>query len=162
MLCTVVATRSVVSTGGFTLFECLIVLTILGMLCAFALPFQAQQIEKTRQKLLIEEIKSAIAYARVMALSQQKVLHLQPLDAEGDWSQGACLSQEMTEPKHCLRIWRWKQRGFQVFWQGFPAQKYIRFASFITQLASNGYFRVQSPLLGPRTLVLNRLGHMRT
>ena len=73
--------KSSISSRGFSLIELLIVLTIIGILTALAIPAMVAQRRMLRSTAVTREIMTQLRYARQLAMSQRQSITFQYDDA---------------------------------------------------------------------------------
>jgi len=122
-------------TRGFTLAELLIVLTILAIVSAFAIPSFTSLVKKSRQKTELSELISLINLARNTAIQRQVSVTLCPVNTEKkcekDWSNPIIAfidpdrSGRISEPSRILRVLPRQRYGFFVGKTGI--HNYFRF-----------------------------------
>lgn len=72
---------------GFNLIETLISLVIIAILVSIATPFSSNIISKWQMKSVIQDIESAVILARNLALTQARVIYIEPIN-NNSWSSG--------------------------------------------------------------------------
>lgn len=79
-----------VRSGGFTLVELLIVITILAIFAGQAIPSMTNLVDDARRKSVINDLIGAINLARAAAVTESTTVTLCPLDDSGsctkDWT----------------------------------------------------------------------------
>ena len=148
----------VLKIAGFTWIELLMSLTLFALLLLMGIPYTTHFLQKNQAEVIKDEIKSAIRFSRLRALSEGQDLVLMPMAASNDWSGGMQLM------KRGLRIfeWHWASPQIHVRWQGFQSNHFLRFAADVSRYATNGSFFIQSPSRPVVTLVVNRLGRVQS
>ncbi|MFY7698289.1 MAG: GspH/FimT family protein [Legionella sp.] len=149
--------------SGFTLLELLVVLVISLLVLFFSLATMRQFTEKNQVTSLIDQLKSAIYYARIQAVIIDKPLILRPL-LSNNWSKGAMLfidnaSHLCRENCQILQLWQWNVSE-DISWHGFQSQNYLLFTPDVSSQAVNGYFEIIQKNQHYK-LILNRFGRIR-
>lgn len=151
---------------GFTFLELMIYLVIFTLFLTFSTSVGVSFYQKNQQQTIAEEIKAAIHFAQLQALSTGQNLVLTPLDARNDWSYGMLLF--IDNPKHhydseskLIHKWQWVAKSVHVTWQGFQSKRYLLFTPTINNNAVNGYFMIHSPLSNDIKLTINRIGRIK-
>lgn len=148
---------------GFTLLELLIVLSIVGIISLFSMASYSLLLEKNEEQIIVDDIKSAIHYARIQAVSYGHQVTLTPLDAHSDWSKGIKITQldKKTNKELVVHQWQWPRRKWSLIWSGVNSEKII-FSNNPVNAISNGTFTLSSlPSKKKKIIVLNRIGRIR-
>ncbi|MDI9819889.1 MULTISPECIES: GspH/FimT family protein [unclassified Legionella] len=148
---------------GITLLELLIYLGLSGFILFMCLPSWSPFLHKNQLNLVVDELNSAIHYARNMALVSESALLLAPLPHK-DWSEGMILFVD--NPKHqyesgdkLLYQWQWTHPGVQLSWKGFQSNDYLLFSNDLNHAALSGHFDIVSEFAHVK-LVVNRFGRI--
>lgn len=150
------------SVKAYTLLEVLVVLIILVILSLIGLGFSSAFREKNQQQIILDEIKTAIHYARIQAVLYGHPLYLTPLNEHQDWSEGAMLYYLNNGAMETLYQWQWKHNNWHIAWSGVNSANTITFASNPSNAISNGKFIItQTRTQEQKILVLNRLGRVK-
>lgn len=151
---------------GLSLIEMLIVLLIIGILALFSPLAFHKLLKKNQIDVTVDEIKMAIQFSKINALSQAHPVILTPISGEMNWSEGMALCVD--NPLHqcvsnhgTIREWHWFHNGIEVNWLGFESNHYLRFSPDLMGRAANGYFMVKDQSNQPVKLIVNRLGRVR-
>ena len=148
---------------GLSLFELLVVLLLISLICAFGLPLSVQWIQNQQGWIMQKDIEQAVEYATQESVILGEPLRLLPYRKQ-DWSTGLRLVKECdvlhSKPK-ILHSWQWYHAGLTVKWQGFLSEFYLRFTPNLKQLALNGYFLIESDSQPPIKITLNKIGRAR-
>jgi prepilin-type N-terminal cleavage/methylation domain-containing protein len=149
---------------GFTLIELLCTLSVCAMLLFSASASWTAFKESNEQKVLIDEIKNAIHYATLKAMSDGQAMRLAPKELVLDWSKGMDLVALSTpnHEMHLVHTWTWRPHHWGIQWFGVHGSHYIDIQANTLKAMSNGRFvltnkRTQEQIV----LVLNRLGRIR-
>ncbi|MCX7116804.1 MAG: GspH/FimT family pseudopilin [Legionellales bacterium] len=153
--------------AGFTLIELFVSLSIISILICLGFSLKTNLVEKNQIKARAEDVKSAIAYARMHALNSGEALVLSHLPNTPDWSQGMMLfvdnrQHQYVTPSQFLHEWHWKQQGIHLTWRGFQSQDHLIFTPKLSQNAVNGTFILTDTMNQRRTLIVNRLGRVKS
>ena len=151
---------------GFSLIEVLTVLVIFGILCAYSMSHMTFLLNKNELTVIADEIKQALHFAKIEALTHAHTLTLAPLSDSSDWSRGMVLfvdnkTHQMTPETTPLREWRWRQSTLHVSWHGFESTHYLRFSPTLLERGANGYFILKDGERARVKLVVNRLARVR-
>jgi prepilin-type N-terminal cleavage/methylation domain-containing protein len=147
---------------GFTLLELLIGLTVCGFLLFSGLVSWSQWRQKNERQLLINEIKTAIHYAKIQAISYGRPLLLSSKNSNHDWSKGMNLTLVQRDSKQLLHQWGWENPNWTVRWLGVNGLNNIIITGSASNALNNGRFILKNKNTGETIeLVLNRLGRVR-
>lgn len=151
---------------GFSLLELLVVLMILGIVSGYGLSFLPSLFNKNQHEVIADEIKQAIHFAKIEALTRDRVLTLSPISEDADWSTGMRLFEDNqmhhdTPKSMVVREWRWRRGSIKVTWQGFESKDYLRFTPDLLSRSANGCFLIQDGRNQQIKLVVNRLARVR-
>lgn len=158
--------RSTYTQSGISLIELLIYLTIVGMLFCLTTPFAPSFYKKNELQVIVDEIKSAIRYAKLQAIIRGECLILTHRSGTSDWSSGMALyveklsSRKQPVRESLLYEWRWQAVGSHVAWNGFQSKDYLRFGPDLNQSVVNGTFLIDVDSQHPIRLIVNRLGRV--
>lgn len=148
---------------GFTLLELLIVLSILALISLFSMASYSVFLEKNEQQIIVDEIKSAVHYAKMEAVSHGHQVALAPLDIHSDWSKGIVMTQldKKINKEIVVHQWQWSHRHWSLTWSGVNSEKII-FSNNPVSAISNGTFTLASMRSKTqKVIVLNRIGRIR-
>lgn len=141
---------------GFHLLELMVCLSIITIFLCMAFPWGQTFLSQARVKQVVQDIESAVRYARNLSYLQKKTSILLPLK-EKDWSSGMkLLIENSSQP---IAEWKWALAALQVEWLGFYDPYQIRFASSLHHASCSGHFLVRSGQVSQK-IVLNRLGRI--
>lgn len=145
---------------GITFIECIIVLSLMVILSVFSISSWTSMRQNNERDVLINEIKTAIHYAKIQALNRGQPVVLLSLDKEQqDWSLGMLLTLKKTQ--EILYQWRWHHHYWLVQWIGAQNTKAVVISDSPRHAMSNGKFILTNARTQERTmLVLNRLGRI--
>lgn len=150
---------------GFSLIEIFTALLIFGILCGYGLSFLSSLMNKNKREVIADEIVQAIQFAKIEALTHNRVFTLAPM-FEDDWSKGMRLFEDnkihrYTPQATLIREWQWAHRGVEVTWHGFESTMYLRFTPDLLARSANGRFIVKTSEDHQIHLVMNRLARVR-
>jgi prepilin-type N-terminal cleavage/methylation domain-containing protein len=151
---------------GFTLIEIISALVILGILCACTLSFLPLLLKKNQMTVIVDDIKHAVQYAKLDALSNLRTVILTPLDEEKNWSTGMILCEDNPN-HHCgpeairIRQWQWHSPSVRVTWRGMESTNYLRITPTLVNRIASGHFIVKENHGSEMCLVVNRLARVR-
>lgn len=151
---------------GFTLFELLISLSIVSIVCLFALPYWSSFYQNYQLQVRQHEIQQAVRFAKMQAQLMHQSLLLVPIDGRDDWSFGMRLLVDNAQHRYTpealvLHEWHWHHSMMTIRWHGFQSNGYLLFANHIRNYAVNGYFLMQTHQGRVVKLIVNRLGDVR-
>lgn len=149
---------------GYTLIELLFVLGIFSLLCFFSMSSLTGLRQRNEEQVMLDEIKSAIQFAKVQAVNFNQPLYLTALD-DLNWSEGIALfrTDYKSHKKTLVQQMAWKHPFWNISFSGVNGLKQIIISSDITQSMSNGRFILKNTLTKKQiVLTLNRLGRIKT
>lgn len=160
--------------SGYTLIELLIVLAVISILLASALPKFTAIIAQERSTILTNTIAGALAYARSEAiLKQATVITCQSTNADtcnnsGSWHEGWIIfidtngNKQREEDEKLLRVYSAINNGTRAIFKGSAGIKYyVKYKA--TGLAHpNGSFLICNPSIGTgKALIMAHSGRLR-
>ena len=80
--------RAVSRAAGFTIIELMLVLTVLGVLAAMALPSLSDLVKGQRVKTASSDVYASLIYARSEAIKRAADVAVVPNTPTGDWAAG--------------------------------------------------------------------------
>jgi type IV fimbrial biogenesis protein FimT len=149
---------------GFTLIELLTTLAILGCLSILSFGSYSYLMRANEQQIIIDELKTAIQYAKMQALGLDNSVILTPLDSSHNWAKGMVLStwDKKTNTLKILYQWQWNHPCWILMWKGLHSSDKIIFSSYLASAMSNGHFTLSNRVLNQNiSIILNRLGRVR-
>jgi len=149
---------------GFTLIELLITIVILVGLSSMGIASYAYLIRKNEQQMIIDQLKTAVQYAKIQAITLGNPVYLAPLDTNLDWSNGAILYtfNKKTNKSELVYQWQWHHPQWSITWTGINFAHKIMFTNNPANAISNGHFTLVNFQTGKQTvIILNRLGRIR-
>jgi prepilin-type N-terminal cleavage/methylation domain-containing protein len=147
---------------GHTLLEVLIALAIISAVTVLYVNSASVLVRKNEQQTLIDDIKNAIKYTRLNAITLGCPLYLEPIDPSRDWSKGMKLLKKNANKMELLHQWHWNHSNWSVSWVGGYSSKIIKVAHSPVNAISNGTFFLLNLKTHDRTkLVLNRLARVK-
>lgn len=147
---------------GFTFLELVFILLLGSILSCLAFSSFAPLKQKNEQHRLVNELKNALRYARIKALSEGHDLMLSPIKAN-DWSSGINLFDlSIHDQKNTLlHQWDWHTGNWILDWQGVNGADSL-VISGSTRALNNGRFILEHRFSHKKiTLIVNRLGRVR-
>jgi|HubBroStandDraft_6_1064221.scaffolds.fasta_scaffold612956_2 Tfp pilus assembly protein FimT len=150
--------------NGFTLIEVLITLiffagiSLLGVISASFLKY------RNEGRLLVDEIKTAIQYAKIQAITRGNPVYLSPLDKSLNWSKGVKLIQynRKKNKEDLLYQWEWHHPRWSITWTGVNSLDKIMLSNSPVRAISNGKFiAFNSYTKEGLEIILNRLGRVK-
>ncbi|KTD41179.1 GspH/FimT family pseudopilin [Legionella parisiensis] len=149
---------------GFTLLELVITMSLFLGLSMVGIGSYTYFMRKNEQKALIDELRTAIQYAKMQAIILGNSVYLAPIDATCSWSKGMILSflNKETNTIEPIYQWQWSHPRWELNWEGVSATNKIVFSTYPGQAISYGRFI----LINKNTheqfiIILNRLGRIR-
>ncbi|KTD68091.1 MULTISPECIES: GspH/FimT family pseudopilin [Legionella] len=149
---------------GFTLLELLIAMTLFLGLSIIGIASYTYFINKNEQQTIIDELRTAIQYAKIQAMILGNPVYLAPLNSSSDWSNGVVLRflNKQTNQLKLIYQWQWSHPRWRLSWEGAGSTKKIIFATSLGQGMSNGHFILVNKVTHEQvTMILNRLGRIR-
>lgn len=149
---------------GFTLLELLITMTLFISLSIIGIGSYTYFLKKNEQKTIIDELRTAIQYAKMQAIILGSPVHLAPLDTSSNWSNGMVLNfvNKKTNKMERIHQWQWNHPRWFLNWEGVGSANRIGFSTYPGQAISNGRFiLINKDNQEQVTLILNRLGRIR-
>lgn len=149
---------------GFTLLELLFTLSIIAVLSAVCGVSLSYFTSKNEQQVILDEIRSAIVYAKLQALSLGDQVVLSSLDNTNNWSQGMVLVHfnKKNNNKETLYQWRWHHPHWLLEWSGMNSYNKLILSNNPLTAMSNGHFKLTNIHTNEHLdIVLNRLGRIR-
>jgi prepilin-type N-terminal cleavage/methylation domain-containing protein len=92
--------------SGFTMVELMIILVVIAIMVAFAVPSFQDLTKKARTNSMTNQLVNDLAYAKSEALMRSTVVSLLPYSDNADWSAGWCVFVDSIAPnaKNCASI----------------------------------------------------------
>jgi prepilin-type N-terminal cleavage/methylation domain-containing protein len=149
---------------GFTLLELLITLVLLACLSSLAAVSYSYLLRKNEQQVIMDELRTAVHYAKIQALILGHTVSLTPLDASLNWSKGMVLStwRKKNNTMETLYQWQWHHPRWNLTWIGARSSERVIISNNPAGAISNGHFTlVNADTRQNVVLVLNRLGRIR-
>ncbi|PWY55986.1 pilus assembly protein [Legionella qingyii] len=150
--------------NGFTLLELLITMSVFIGLSIIGIGSYTYFVKKNEQKTIIDELRTAIQYAKMQAIILGNPVYLSPQDASSNWSKGIVLNflNKKTNQMELIYQWQWSHPRWDLHWDGVSSSKKITFSTYPGQAISNGRFILMNLDTHEQTVViLNRLGRIR-
>lgn len=149
---------------GYTFIEVLVTLIIISGLMLFTLVFSSDFLQKNEQQTLVDELRTAIQYAKMQAIIQGGPVALSPLDRAGNWSTGMTLIKidKKSKQLQVLHQWQWHHPHWVLHWSGVNKKQAITLSNNPMTAISNGQFHlIHMKSQKEIVLILNRLGRVR-
>lgn len=149
---------------GFTLLDLLITMALVAGLSIIGMSSYSYFVKKNEQQIIIDELRTAIQYAKIQAMIRNTSVFLAPLNASLNWSNGMALSSmnKKTNQIELIYQWQWSHPRWSLNWIGVSSNNKIVFYNNLTQAISNGRFNlINNNTHEQVTLILNRLGRVR-
>ena len=148
---------------GFTLIEVLVTLVLLVGLTLISFNSASFLRHKNERQIIIDELGTAIQYAKIQAISLGHPVYLTSLDNQLNWSKGMVLTQDNNKnDKTILYQWQWHHPGWNVVWSGANVSQKIILSNNPVNAISNGKFIIFDPFTKESVvIILNRLGRIR-
>lgn len=155
---------------GFSLFELLICLSVLGIVTALAAPAFGELLQRNRQQIAIEHLRETVNFARIAAITRKSTVSIchAPVDtceATNLWSAATRVFPDLdrdgvqSAEEETLLVSELPE-GLHWRWNNFRQQPHLTFLSNGTTDSLNGSFilcRGDNPLA---RLVLNKAGRI--
>jgi type IV fimbrial biogenesis protein FimT len=149
--------------NGFTLIEALIALICFAGLSLFGVISASFLKYNHERQVIISEIKAAIQYAKMQAITRSSPLYLTSLDQSHNWSNGMKLVQ-YNSAKNTVELlyqWEWHHPRWNITWNGVRSLNKIILSNNPISAMSNGKFVVFNAHTKEQVvIVLNRLGRV--
>ncbi len=145
------------NVGAYSLIELMLGLSLLASMALFSIPLISSLYQNNQIQVLQDDIKSAVHYAKSMAMVSGKNAILKPLGNLHDWSQGMVLLVD-NQPVH---TWQWSLGDNKILWRGFQSTDFLLFSADAGRNSANGYFLVMKNKQPVIKLMINRLGRVR-
>jgi prepilin-type N-terminal cleavage/methylation domain-containing protein len=153
-----------VNIKGFTLLELLITMVLLTILATLSVSSYSYLVHKNEQQVIIDELKTAVQYAKMQALILGKSVSLEPIDQSFNWAHGLLLStwNNKIHQSETLYQWQWHHPHWQLTWKGVYSKDKILFSDNPGGAISNGHFiLINISTAQNKMIILNRLGRIR-
>ncbi|KGP64445.1 pilus assembly protein [Legionella norrlandica] len=150
---------------GFTLIEIVVTLAILSGLLFIGTKSLFSITQKNERQVLIDNIKTAIQYSKIQAISLGAPLHLTPLNSNENWSNGMALLKlnEASKKMELIYQWQWNSKHWNIDWHGVDSTNKITLSNNLAHAISNGKFILDNRLTHEKvTITLNRFGRVKT
>lgn len=149
---------------GYTYFEFLISISLVVLAFSYAIPSYLSLRHQNMEKLLIEDIKSAVYLARNTAIIKQTNVILSPL-VGNNWSSGLKLMLETNKNKinpdeNFIMQWAWDFPNLNVRWKGFRSERFIIFSRSLKNAATSGHFEILDKNGSIIWIIINRYGRL--
>ena len=151
-------------TKGLTLIEVLFTLVLIGILSLLGIASFARWIGENEKKVILDEVRIAVQYSRIQALSRGNPVTLSPLDVKQNWSKGIVLTQynKAINQVELLYQWQWDHPHWLLEWSGISSSNKIILSNNPVSAISNGHFDLTNYRTKERVvIILNRLGRLR-
>ena len=149
---------------GFTLIEVLITLILLAGLSLLTISSASFFTYRNEQQTIIDEIRTAIQYAKIQATTLGRPVYLAPFDESLNWSAGMILTQCKVEQNtsDLLYQWHWYHPGWNITWSGASSLNKIILSNNPESAISNGQFVLFNSHTKERIIIiLNKLGRIK-
>ena len=149
---------------GFTLIEVLITLIFLAGLFLLSITSVSFLRYKNERQTIIDEIRTAIQYAKIQATILGHPVYLAPVDTSLNWSQGMTLTQynNKKNTSNLLYQWHWNHPRWNITWSGVGALNKITLSNNPVSAISNGQFLLFNSYTKEHVaIILNKLGRVK-
>ena len=162
------------NTNGFTFFELIISLAIIGILLSLSLPGLSDMVHTQRANAITNDIYHSLIYTRNKAIRQNTAHTICPSDDHiqcirtRNWSQHDIiifsdnnLNATIDSPEELLRVLEVKNRKFDIQWRAFQNKRYIQWLPSGLTNYQNGSFKICPVNAKPqyaRSIILNAIG----
>ncbi|MCE0723903.1 MULTISPECIES: GspH/FimT family pseudopilin [Legionella] len=149
---------------GFTLLELMITMFLFLSLSIVGIGSYTYFMKKNEQKTFIDELRTAIQYAKMQAIILGNSVYLAPLDVSSSWSNGMVLNflNKKTNKIELIYQWQWSHPHWDLNWVGVSTTNKIVFSTHPGQAISNGHFiLINKDTREQVVIILNRLGRIR-
>ncbi|WP_131794702.1 GspH/FimT family pseudopilin [Fluoribacter gormanii] len=149
---------------GFTLLELLITMSVFIGLSIIGIGSYTYFVKKNEEKTIIDELRTAVQYAKMQAIILGNPVYLSPQDTTSNWSKGIVLNflNKKTNQMELIYQWQWSHPRWDLHWDGASSTKKITFSTYPGQAISNGRFILMNLETHEQiVIILNRLGRIR-
>lgn len=149
---------------GFTLLELLITVALFVGLSLIGTTSYTYFTHKNEQQTIVDELRTAIQYAKIQALTQGHTVVLTPLEDSLNWSKGMNLTvwNKRTNQRELIYQWQWNHPHWYLTWNGINSVNKITFSINLAQAISNGRFILSNNKDTKQiSIILNRLGRIK-
>lgn len=149
---------------GFTLLELIMALAMSACLYTIGVMSYSYFVQRNEQRVILDELKSVIEYAKMQALILGEPVYLIPLDASLNWSKGVALNTWNRKANNMVMHyqWQWNFHRWDLVWNGAYSANKIIFSPNPVSAISNGRFSLTNQDTHKKTeIILNRLGRIR-
>lgn len=141
-------------------------MAVVAIVICYSFSFAPLLHKKNQLRIVTDEVKGAIQFAKTQALLTGDILALTHLPEASDWSEGMLLfvdnaKHQYTQDVTLLHEWHWKASEIHIMWQGFQSNDYLLFAPDIGNSTVNGCFIIKNNLQHQVRLIVNRLGRVK-
>ena len=132
---------------GFTLIEVLIALICFAGLSLFGVISASFLKYKHERQIIVDEIQTAIHYAKIQAVTRGNPVYLIPFDQTDNWSKGMKLIQYNSKKNtiDLLYQWEWHHPRWSITWNGVSSLNKIILSNNPGSAISNGKFVISNP-----------------
>ncbi len=158
------ALRFILKFKGFTLIELIITLSVFSILALMSFSSTQLFISTNEEQIIIDEIRTAVQFARSEAYNIGFPVLLSTFNDEADWSNGISISRFNKKLGQFQPVYqhRWHHTHWLIQWSGIKLGNQIHFSNNPMDALSNGHFSIHNPYSKKTTiLILNRLGRLR-
>lgn len=151
---------------GFSLFELLIVLALIVVVCSFSVPSFSTMTQRSTRFALLQQLLHQLQFCRQAAMQLGTTISLCPSDdgrhCQGQWQQGYVIFTDnlhdhiIHSPQQILRYQQILSHQTTLYYRGFPTSRYIQWQSNGLTRGQNGSF-----YLGERRVVISHSGRAR-
>lgn len=148
---------------GYTLLELLFTLSIIAILSLSTMVSLSYFTKKNEQQVIVDEIRTAVQFAKLQALNFGNQVVLSPLNSTNDWSKGMILVQfsKKNNKNETVYQWRWHHPHWLLEWSGVNSLNKITLSDRPLNAMSNGHFKLTNIHTKEHAvIVLNRLGRI--
>lgn len=144
---------------GFSLIELLFVVFLMSSLFLLSTSGLSSLRQKNEAQVLVNELTTAIQYAKMQTIRMGHPLVLMPLHKNANWAQGMVLQPQHKE--EVLYTWYWHHPHWTITWSGVHSDKKIILSNNPVSAISNGSFLIYNDFSqDKKVLILNRLGRI--
>jgi prepilin-type N-terminal cleavage/methylation domain-containing protein len=149
---------------GFTLIEVLITMIFLAGFFLLSITSISFVRYKNERQTIIDEIRTAIQYAKIQATILGHPVSLAPFDASWNWSRGMTLTgyNNKKNTSALLYQWHWHHPRWKITWSGVGVLNKITLSNNPLSAISNGQFLLFNSYTKERVvIILNKLGRIK-
>lgn len=151
--------------NGFTLMELICTLAVLSLLTFLGIASTSDLLKRNEQQIILDELNTAIKYAKMQAIHINKPMYLFSLNDQGNWAKGMRLQIRniKTQQFELIHQWQWHHPQWLISWSGINGSDFLQVPSNPSTAIANGSFDLYNIGTGKHLfLKINRLGRVKS